>query len=60
MKIVKSLEESRLLIKTISETIKNERKEQKSGFFPILLETLDASILGNALAENELIRQLKE
>ena len=28
-KIVKSLEESRLLIKRISETIKNEAKEQK-------------------------------
>ena len=31
MKIVKSLEESRLLIKRISETIKNERKEQEGG-----------------------------
>ena len=32
MKIVKSLEESRLLIKGISKTIKNEAKEQKGGF----------------------------
>ena len=32
IKIVKSLEESRLLIKGISETIKNEAKEQKSRF----------------------------
>ena len=32
-KIVKSLEESGLLIKGISETIKNEAKEQKGGFF---------------------------
>ena len=32
MKIVKSLEESDLLIKGVSETIKNEAKEQKRGF----------------------------
>ena len=31
-KIVKSLKKSGLLIKTISETIKNETKEQKGGF----------------------------
>ena len=39
MKIVKSLEESGLLVKGISETIKNEAKEQKGGFLPILLGT---------------------
>ena len=32
MKIVKSLEESSLLIKGVSETVKNEAKEQKGGF----------------------------
>ena len=32
MKIVKSLEKSGLLIKGISEAIKNEAKEQKGGF----------------------------
>ena len=37
MKIVNSLEESGLLIKGISEIIKNEAKEQKSGFLQILL-----------------------
>ena len=37
MKIVKSLEESGLLIKGISETIKNEGKEQKGGFLNMLL-----------------------
>ena len=40
MKIVKSLEESGLLIKGISETVENEAKEQKGGFLPILLGTL--------------------
>ena len=48
--LVKSLEGSGLLIKGISETIKNETKEQNSGFLAMLLGTLAASILGNALA----------
>ena len=52
MKIVKSLEESGLLKKGISETIKNEASEQKGGFLPMLLKTLAASILGNALTIN--------
>ena len=38
MKIAKSLEESGLIIKGISETIKNETKDQK-GFLPILSQT---------------------
>ena len=49
MKIVKSLEESGLLIKRISEAIKIEAKEQKGEFLPMLLGTLAASILGNVL-----------
>ena len=49
MKIIKSLEESELLIKGISETIENEEKEQKDRFIPMLLGTLAASILGNVL-----------
>ena len=56
MKIVKSLEESGLLIKRISEAIKNEAKQQKGGFLPMLLGTLTVSILGNALTENGVIR----
>ena len=50
IKIVKLLKESGLLIKRISETIKNEAKEQKSRFPLMLLGTLAASTLGNALA----------
>ena len=49
MKIVKSLEESGLLIKGISETIKNEAKERKGGFLSMLFGTLAARILGNTL-----------
>ena len=40
MKIVKCLEESGLLIKIVSETIKNEVKEPKRGFVSMLLGTL--------------------
>ena len=49
MKIIKSLEESGLLIKGIGEAIKNEAKEQKGGFLGMLLSTLGASLLRNLL-----------
>ena len=50
MKIVQSLKESDLLIKSISQTIKNEAKEQKGRFLGMLLGTLGATLLGNLLA----------
>ena len=50
IKIVKSLEESGLLIKRINQTVQNEAKEQKGGFLGMLLGTLGASLLGNLLA----------
>ena len=50
IKIVKSLKNSGLLLKRVSETIQNEAKEQKGGFFSMLLGTLGASLLGNILA----------
>ena len=43
IKIITFLEESGLLIKSISETIKNEAKEQRGGFFGMSLGILDAS-----------------
>ena len=43
VKIVKSLEESSLLIKGVSETIKNEAKEQEWVFLAVLLVFLGAS-----------------
>ena len=49
MEIVKSLEESELLIKRISETIKNKPKEQKGRFFRMLLGTIAVSLLESAL-----------
>ena len=44
LKIVKSLQDSGLLLKGISKTIKNEAKEQKRGFLSMLLGTLVKSI----------------
>ena len=54
--LVKSLEESALLIKGVSQTIKNEAKEQKGGFLGMLLRTLDASLLRNLLKGKDTIR----
>ena len=50
IKIAESFEESGLLIKGVSETIENEEKKKKGGFFGILLGTLGASLLGDLLA----------
>ena len=49
MKINESLEESGLLIKGISEAIKNEATEKKGEFLGILLGTLGAGLLGIVL-----------
>ena len=49
IKIVKSLEDSGLLLKGVTETVQNEVKEQKGGFLSMLLGTLGASLLGNIL-----------
>ena len=59
MKIVKSLKQSELLIKLISETIKNEAKEQEDGFLSMLLGTLAASILRSRLTGRGIIAQLE-
>ena len=49
IKIVKSLEDSGLLLNGITETVQNEVKKQKGGFLSILLGTLGASLSGNLL-----------
>ena len=51
VKLVKSLEDSGLLIKVVSETIKNEAKEQKGEFLGMLLGTLGANLLRNLLTD---------
>ena len=56
LKIAKSIEDSGILLDGITETVKNEVKEQKGGFLSMLLGTLDASLLGNKLAGRGVIR----
>ena len=52
LKIVKSLEDSGILLDRITETVKNEVKEQKGSFLSMLLGTLGASLLGDLLTKN--------
>ena len=47
LKIVKSLEDSGILLNGITETVKNEVKKQKDGFLSMLLGTL-----GDLLTKN--------
>ena len=49
IKIVKSLEDSNLLLEGVTEPVENEVKEQKGGFLSVLLGTVGASLLGNFL-----------
>ena len=51
LKIVKSLEDSGILLKGVSETIQHEAKEQREGFLGMLLGTLGASLLGDVLSK---------
>ena len=56
LKLVKSIEDSGVLLKGVSETIKGEAKEQKGEFLSMLLGTIGASLLGNMLAGKGVIR----
>ena len=49
IKIVKSLENSGVILKGVSERIQHEAQEQRGGFLSMLLGTLGASLLGNLL-----------
>ena len=51
LKIVKSLEDSGVSLKGVSETIQHEAKEQRGGFLSMLLGTLGASLLGDVLSK---------
>ena len=51
LKIVKSLEDSNVLLKGVSQTIQHEAKEQRGGFLSMLLGTLGASLLGDILSK---------
>ena len=55
-KILQALEDSIILLKGVTKTIKNETKEQKGWFLSMLLGTLGASLLENLLAEKGIVR----
>ena len=59
MKIVKSLEESDLFIKSVSKTIENKAKEQKGRFLGMLLDSLGASVLANLLQGKDKLQRVK-
>ena len=46
------IEDSNVLLKGVTKTIKNETREQKGGFLSMLLGTLGASLLGDLLTKN--------
>ena len=50
IKVVKSLEDSGLLLNGVTESVQNEVKEQRGRFLSMLLGTLAASLLGDLLS----------
>ena len=60
IKIVQALEDSNILLKGVTNTIKNETKEQKGGFLSMLLGTLGATLLGNLLSGKDLQELVQE
>ena len=56
IKIIQALEDSNILLKGVTKTIKNETKEQKGGFLIMLLGTLGATLLGNLLTGKGIVR----
>ena len=59
IKILKSLEDSGLLLEGITETVQSEVKKEKGGFLSTLLGTLGASLLGNLLTGKGIYRARK-
>ena len=56
MKIAQALEDSNILLKGVTKTIKNETKEQKGRLLSMLLGTLGAGLLGNILAGKGIVK----
>ena len=52
IKIVQALEDSDILLKGVTKTIKNDTKEQKRRLLSMLLGTLGATLLGDLLTKN--------
>ena len=56
IKIVQALQDSNILLKGATETVKNKTEEQVGGFLSMLLGTLGASLLGNLLTGKGFVR----
>ena len=56
MKIVQALDDSNILLRGITKTIKNETKEQNGGFLSMVLGTLGTNLLGNLLSGKGIVR----
>ena len=56
MKIVQALEDSNILLKGVTKTIKNETKEKKGRFLSMFSGTLGTIFLGNVLAGKGIVR----
>ena len=56
IKIVQGLEDSNILLKGVTKTIKNGKKEQKGGFLSMLLGTSGAILIGNLLTGKGIVR----
>ena len=55
MKIVQALENYNILLKEVTEKIKNETKEQKEGFLGTLVDTLGSVLRRIYFQEKELL-----
>ena len=56
MKIVQAVEDSNILLKGYTKTIKIETKEPNGGFVSMLLDNLGASLLWKSLAGKGIVR----
>ena len=54
--IIKVIEDSNILLKGVTETIKNETKKQEGGFLGILVDTLGSILLRNLLSRKGIVR----
>ena len=54
--IIKVIEDSNILLKGVTETIKNETKKQEGGFLGILVDTLGSILLRNLLLRKGIVR----
>ena len=56
LKIVQALEDSDILLKGVTKTIKNETKEQEGGFLSMLLGTLASTLLESMLSGKGIVK----